>query len=301
MESQMNNIDNFDVLTYYSPHFSERDGSKINAIITHSVGVPLKEILSNFDHYQVSSHYIVPQIIAQELITLMPDEFGNVTIKFPNTIPVIQLVDDNKKAWHAGISSFSDFNNQPGCAKGLNPSTIGIEFHAPGYANGDGSDWYAFVPYTNGQKETGIKLISHLMSIYHIPNENLFGHSTISVGRKTDPGALFFWKELADQGFGYIPNPKKSNISAELKSEAITFIQNKLFDIGFINCPKTGELDSITRNNIDAYVLQFAPDLWVGKDTNLTQALIDNLNGFNIAMSSMTNLSGNTNQLYDDF
>lgn len=216
----------------------------------------------------------------------MPDEFGDYQLNFPKQVPVIQFVRDENRAYHAGISSFGKFNNLNGCEKSLNSCTIGIEFHAPGYANGDGSDWYKFTEYTDSQKDVGIKLVSYLMKEHDIPSSNLFAHSTISPGRKTDPGALFFWEELNKVGLGYIPKSKPLDNEFTNEVEKISFIQNKLKSIGFVECPQNGKLDVQTHNHLDSYVMQFATELWTGQNIEITEELIGSINGFDISFLS---------------
>ena len=169
----------------------------------------------------------------------------------------------------------------------MGAASIGIEFHVPGYANGDGSNWYKFTPFTKGQTDTGIQLVAHLMEAHAITKQNLLGHSTISVGRKTDPGPLFPWKAFSDQGLGYLPQPKDSDIKVEQSEETIKFVQSKLSEIGFVLCPNSTTLDATTQNHIDAYVMQFATDLWTGNNVAITQELIDSINGFNATITSL--------------
>jgi N-acetylmuramoyl-L-alanine amidase len=243
--------------------------------------VPLTQLFTVFDQYKVSAHYVIPQVTGRELVQLMPNEFGNATLRFPDQVPVIQLVNTNEKAFHAGVSSFSNFNSEPECSKGLNAGSIGIEFHAPGYANGDGSDWYAFTPYSDGQLSVGIALISMLAATYGIPPVNILAHSTISVGRKPDPGPLFPWQKLYDVGFGYLPEATPNPITIIYgESVYVPYVQSRLKEIGFINCPLSDKLDQATQQTVDAYTMQFASHLWEGQSTIITQELLDSLNGW---------------------
>ncbi len=270
----------FDILKVPSKHFSHRaEGALVQAIITHAVGFKtINEIFDAFDQYGVSAHYVIPQVSAREILA-MTTLFEGQQILYPERVPVIQLVDDDKKSFHAGISNFGKFNALPGCEKGLNSCSIGIEFHSPGYANFDGSDQYTFGGFTEGQKETGIALMKHLIAEYHIPAANVFAHSTIAVGRKTDPGANFFWDELYEHGIGYLPTPKQM----EAHIDTILFVQSKLKKIGFNTCPTSGELDEATHHNIDAYIMHYASHLWEHQNNDITVPLLDSLNGFDIS------------------
>ena len=83
----------------------------------------------------------------------------------------MQFVAFNKRAWHAGESSFKSRNN-------CNDFSIGIEL--------EGSDNITYEPVQ--YKELN-KIISILKSNY--PIADIVGHSDIAPGRKTDPGPFF--------------------------------------------------------------------------------------------------------------
>ena len=90
---------------------------------------------------------------------------------------VIQFVPFNKRAWHAGISSFNGVDN-------CNDYSIGIEL--------EGTDNSEFTD----QQYNCLMEISKLL-ILNYPNlskEKIVGHSEIAPNRKTDPGKLFNWK-----------------------------------------------------------------------------------------------------------
>lgn len=265
----------FDILSVPSKHYADRNDTMINSIVVHAVGLPLETLFEAFDQYQVSAHYLVPQLTGEALQQLLPQYFADQTLHFPHSVPVIQLVAPEYKAFHAGPSCFRDFNTQPECKEGLNACSIGIEFHCPGYAKGDGSDWYHFTPYTEQQKETGMALIAYLMRQYQIPAHNLLAHSTIAVGRKTDPGPLFFWEDLHKANLAYLPAPIETQTEKK-----ILFVQNTLLAIGFVDCPQTGVVDAATQDHINAYIMQYVPALWQGNLTPITQDLLSSLAGF---------------------
>ena len=87
---------------------------------------------------------------------------------------VVQYVPFQKRAWHAGVSSYK---NRDGC----NDFSIGIEL--------EGEDE---TPYTETQYQVLAKLIKNLIETYPLLNtETIAGHSDIAPGRKTDPGEAF--------------------------------------------------------------------------------------------------------------
>ena len=89
---------------------------------------------------------------------------------------VIQFVPFDKRAWHAGVSSF---NGQDDC----NNFSIGIELE------GGDDDIFEDIQYDQLSLVT-----SSLIKEYALINKhNIKGHSDIAPGRKTDPGKMFDW------------------------------------------------------------------------------------------------------------
>ena len=89
---------------------------------------------------------------------------------------LIQYVPTDKRAWHAGASSWS------GCER-CNDFSIGIEL--------EGAD---DVPFAEPQYETLARIVRDLQARYG--RLDLAGHSDIAPGRKTDPGPFFDWERL---------------------------------------------------------------------------------------------------------
>lgn len=89
---------------------------------------------------------------------------------------VVQYVPFNRKAWHAGKSSFAGREE-------CNEYSIGIEL--------EGTD---DLPFTDRQYEQLARVTRVLMEAYpRITSERIAGHSDIAPGRKTDPGPCFDW------------------------------------------------------------------------------------------------------------
>jgi AmpD protein len=89
---------------------------------------------------------------------------------------VVQFVDFDKRAWHAGKSIF---NKTPDC----NNYSIGIEL--------EGTDNIA---YETQQYQALNQVLSALK--HHYPITNIVGHCDIAPDRKTDPGSSFDWSKL---------------------------------------------------------------------------------------------------------
>jgi len=99
-------------------------------------------------------------------------------VLIPRNGKLIQFVDFDKRAWHAGESCFQGQDN-------CNDFSIGIEL--------EGADDIAF---TDKQYFSLAALSKLLLQQYAIPKENIVGHSDIAPGRKTDPGPMFDWDKF---------------------------------------------------------------------------------------------------------
>jgi N-acetylmuramoyl-L-alanine amidase len=97
---------------------------------------------------------------------------------------ILQLVDENLRAWHAGESYW-------GGDMDINSASIGIEL----VNNGN-------EPFPALQIAALLDLLKDIQSRYHIPRANYLGHADIAPGRKSDPSAFFPWHQLAVAGFG---------------------------------------------------------------------------------------------------
>lgn len=97
---------------------------------------------------------------------------------------IIQLVDERRRAWHAGASYW-------GGQRDLNSASIGIELDN----NGD-------EPFAEPQIASLIALLEDLRARYAIPAANVIGHADVAPRRKADPSRRFPWRRLASQGFG---------------------------------------------------------------------------------------------------
>lgn len=92
---------------------------------------------------------------------------------------VIQFVPFNRRAWHAGKSTWCGRER-------CNDFSIGIEL--------EGTD---DIPYAPAQYETLAAVLEALRAAYPALREDaVAGHSDIAPGRKTDPGPAFDWAYL---------------------------------------------------------------------------------------------------------
>jgi N-acetylmuramoyl-L-alanine amidase len=119
---------------------------------------------------RVSAHYVV-------------DEDG----------AIWQLVPESRRAFHAGVSCWQG-------ERDLNSVSIGIEIVNPGH------EW-GYRSFPEAQMIALEQLCRGILSRHPIPADRVVGHSDIAPDRKTDPGELFDWPQLARAGIGLWPEP----------------------------------------------------------------------------------------------
>ena len=122
---------------------------------------------------------------------------------------VFSLVDEKKRAWHAGESYWKGL-------KDLNSSSIGIEIDNSGHhvLNED---------YSHLQIESLCELIKKLSAYYNILAKNILGHSDIAPFRKIDPGEKFPWQKLNQKKLSYLPIMYSKNIEHESNKVEINY------------------------------------------------------------------------------
>lgn len=109
---------------------------------------------------------------------------------------IYQLVDENKRAWHAGVASWQGLED-------INSRSIGIEI-----VNG-GHD-YGLPDFPEVQIDAVIALCKGVLSRHDIFQSSIVGHSDIAPGRKDDPGEKFPWSRLCEEGIGLWPSKENA-------------------------------------------------------------------------------------------
>ena len=101
---------------------------------------------------------------------------------------VVQLVPEDRRAWHAGVSSWRGVPD-------INSASIGIEIVNAGPGPDDLTP-----PFPAEQIEAVWRLCRDIQA--HYPIEDVVGHSDVAPTRKRDPGPAFPWRDLALRGVG---------------------------------------------------------------------------------------------------
>ncbi len=187
---------------------------------------------------------------------------------------VYRLVDEGKRAWHAGVSSWRR-------TTALNSASIGIEIvnlgdrSPPGTPVGE----LQFAEYPKAQIDAVIALVKDIVKRHDIRPENVVGHSDIAPQRKVDPGPKFPWKRLADEGLIEWPDAAKvaeRREQYEREPPDVAWFQDRLYRHGF-EVPRDGALDDQTVRVIAAFQMKYRPERYDGMPDAETAAILDAL------------------------
>lgn len=242
-------------------HQAQGQSERIEYIVLHYTAEDDQNSLEVLTTGRVSSHYLIPS----------------------GTDPrIYQLVEDHKKAWHAGMSRFQG-------KSALNDISIGIEIVNEGvYQQYLGSKNYlppeAYVPYEPLQIQKVAELLSHLIKKYDINPTHIVGHSDIAPSRKIDPGAQFPWEYLyREHGIGaWYDEDDKDQFLMELNQAGmdaipISQIKQELARYGY-HINSSDEWDRASRNVIYAFQLHFRPERLTGEMDAESLAILRALN-----------------------
>lgn len=151
------------IIQHPSPNFGERrDGARPEMIVLHYTAMPTAQAaLARLSDpaFEVSAHYLIGRC-------------GQIW----------QMVDEEKRAWHAGAGAWGGLGD-------VNSRSIGIELSNSGAE-----------PFSELLMASLEALLADLMARWGIPAQNIIGHSDMAPGRKIDPGARFDWPRLEQQG-----------------------------------------------------------------------------------------------------
>ncbi|MBV8603326.1 MAG: N-acetylmuramoyl-L-alanine amidase [Pelomonas sp.] len=183
---------------------------------------------------------------------------------------IYQLVDENRRAWQAGVSDWAG-------TQSLNSASIGIEIVNPGDKEANGERHGHYAPYKAAQVDAVVRLVKDIVARHRIKPTRIVGHEDIAPDRRRDPGPQFPWHRLFDAGV--IPWPDAAQVAARQSVYAqalpdITWAQQKLARYGYL-IPVTGTLDEHTRNVISAFQMKYRPANFDGALDAETAALID--------------------------
>ncbi len=167
-----------------SPNFGPRAlGKKISLLILHYTDTATAQEslrLMQSPAHQASAHYLI-------------DEDGAVT----------RLVEEEHRAWHAGKSYWAGETD-------VNSCSIGIELQNPGHSHG-------YRAFPAAQIRAATALCRDIIARHALLPQNILAHSDVAPLRKKDPGELFPWRQLAEDGVGLWPDAPQGEMLTEEK------------------------------------------------------------------------------------
>ena len=229
-------------------------------LILHYTALPDDKSITVLTQQAVSAHYLVNNTGDNE---------------------IYQLVDENKRSYHAGVSAWR-------ADKNLNDTSIGIEIVNMGYT-ADASGKRLFVPFDDAQVRKVAALAKDIITRYQIPATNVLAHSDVAPTRKQDPGPMFPWKKLYDEyqiGMWYDEATKQNYYDLEMSTDFqlkyndpsfIFNVQTQLQKFGY-GIDLSGKWDDATKKTIEAFQYHFRPQNYDGimdaETFSILQALI---------------------------
>jgi len=202
-----------------------RNGRAVDMLILHYTGMASAEAACELlcsGESGVSCHYLV-------------DEDG----------AIIQMVGEELRAWHAGVSSWRGETD-------TNSRSIGIEIQNPGHSLG-------YRDFPKVQMRAVVALCRDILSRHAIPPRHVLAHSDVAPGRKIDPGERFDWARLHAAGIGHFVPPAAPDPALLTRDELMAY-QRLLAEYGYA-IAATGECDEATLKVTDAFRRHFQPAL----------------------------------------
>ncbi len=236
---------NDEFLAAPSPNHDSRGGTPIDLLLLHYTGMTsgqgALDRLTDADA-KVSAHYMI-------------EEDGR----------VFRLVDEDRRAWHAGVAYWAG-------ATDINACSIGIELVNPGHE-------FGYRPFPEPQMQALEALATDILSSHSIPPHRVLGHSDVAPARKQDPGELFDWARLAAAGIGLWPDadfeisPNAPDLSPGAQGGAVTELQIALDRFGY-EVQGTGVFDPGTEAAVTAFQRHFRPSRVDGVADGETASLL---------------------------
>lgn len=133
---------------------------------------------------------------------------------------VFCLVDEDRRAWHAGVSHWAG-------EEALNGCSIGIEIVNPGH------EW-GYREFPEPQMQAVKALVGDIIRRRAIRLERVLGHSDIAPTRKEDPGELFDWRRMAVANLAIWPDAADDHDAGRLLDpEGVATLSRALRTCGY--------------------------------------------------------------------
>ena len=222
-------------------HQAQAAYPRIKVLVIHYTADDFDASLATLTDKHVSSHYLIP--------ARPPLHKGKPRIW--------QLVPEQDLAWHAGVSFWRG-------ATRINDTSIGIELENRGWQKIAGSK--RFTPFEPQQIAALVPLAKNIIHSYNILPQNVVAHSDIAPQRKDDPGPLFPWQALAQQGIGAWPDENRVAFYLNGRDPATPVDPAQLLDLlsryGYEVKPEMTPAQK--KRVIVAFQMHFRPARWNG-------------------------------------
>ena len=161
---------------------------------------------------------------------------------------IVQCVPEERRAWHAGVSSWAGETD-------INSCSIGIEIVNPGHE-------FGYRDFSLRQVAAVISLCKSIVTRRGpIPPDRILAHSDVAPSRKQDPGEKFPWTLLSESGIGHWVRPAPLELDGRAlkegdSGELVTRLQRALRAYGY-GIEETGRYDKATRDVVTAFQRHF--------------------------------------------
>jgi N-acetylmuramoyl-L-alanine amidase len=255
---------NEDYLINKKYHFRFKN-ENISSIVFHYTALSLKKSLKYLTSSEegFSAHWLIP-------------EKGNTIYKLSN---------EGQRVPHAGKSSWKNRKN-------INVISIGIEVVNLGFKckirkQNCPREFRNWIPYPEEQQKLIVGLAKDIQKRYNIDSLCIIGHTEISTDRKIDPGPLFPWKRLYENGVGgWVTNDEIQNeiinINNNIQGDISRLVvQSRLYEFGYyVEHPKNSQKNPKMNSNriIESLLMKHGYNLKETKLSNLSA--LNSLNEF---------------------
>ena len=230
-----------------SPSHDSRGGRAVRFLIFHYTGMANAKVAIDRlcdPTAKVSAHYCV-------------DEEGLVTAMVP----------EDRRAWHAGLSSWAGESD-------INALSIGIEI-------ANGGHEFGLPDYPMAQMQALALLSADILKRHHIAPADVLGHSDVAPARKADPGEKFDWRWLAAQRIGHWVEPAPLDLPGPvlqlgMTGEDVQALQMALADYGYA-IETNGQFDKQTQAVVSAFQRHFRTSKIDGRADASTQDTLKRL------------------------
>jgi N-acetylmuramoyl-L-alanine amidase len=157
---------------------------------------------------------------------------------------IVQCVPEERRAWHAGVSSWAGETD-------INSRSIGIEIVNPGHE-------FGYRDFPLRQIAAVISLCKSVLTRRGpIGAERILAHSDVAPSRKQDPGEKFPWELCSESGIGHWVRAAPLDLDGMKimpgeRGEAVSRLQRALRTYGY-GIEESGHYDDATRDVVTAF------------------------------------------------